>query len=75
MQAFSLTMVLNFNYTGSICFYKYNVVKNSDMERYIVLTMLQRRTILANKGASLTQSGDNAEQYIPTIVWADINVK
>jgi hypothetical protein len=73
MQAFFLTMILN--YMGSICFYKHNVVKNNTMVIYTALTMLQRRTILADEGVCLTQSGTDADRYIPTIVRPDIQVK
>lgn len=36
------------------------------------LSLTQRRNILAQEGASLTQTGSHADQYISTIVWADI---
>lgn len=39
------------------------------------LTLAQRRNILANEGASLTQTGSSADHYISTIVWADISVQ
>lgn len=45
------------------------------MERYIISTTLQRRTILADKGAYLTQSSVSADRYRAAIVWADTNVK
>jgi len=39
------------------------------------LSLSQRRAILAQEGASLTQTGAHANQYISTIVWADIQIK
>ncbi|MCL4558851.1 MAG: hypothetical protein M1491_09580, partial [Deltaproteobacteria bacterium] len=39
------------------------------------LTLSKRRSILAQEGASLTQTGSSADRYISTIVWADIDVK
>lgn len=39
------------------------------------MTLSQRRAILAQEGESLTQSGTNPNQYISTIVWADIQIK
>ena len=38
------------------------------------MSLSQRRSVLAQEGASLTQTGANADRYISTIVWSDIEI-